>query len=54
MLEISQIVDDASPLLVDVKELMDSIGKDTASNHNVIHEIYNFTGQALWETTVGV
>lgn len=53
-LEIVRTVDGASPLSVDVKEFMYSIGKDTASNHDVIREIYNFTGRALWETTVGV
>jgi hypothetical protein len=46
-LEIVQTVDGASPLSVDVKEFIESIGKDTPSNHNVIHEIYNFTGRAL-------
>lgn len=38
----------------DVKGFLFTIGKDSASDHEVIRDIYYLVGRALWETTVAV
>ena len=51
---LARTANSAGPLSEDVKEFMASIGKNSASDHDVIREIFNFTGRALWETTLAV
>jgi hypothetical protein len=40
------------PLSEEVREFMVSIGKDTVGNHDVVREIYDYIGRALWENSV--
>ena len=48
------VADASARLSEDVRELMASIGRDRATDHDMIWEIYNYTGRALWEATVAV
>jgi hypothetical protein len=48
------IADASARLSEDVRELMASIGRDQTADHDMIWEIYNYTGRALWEATVAV
>ena len=42
----------SGPLSEEIREFMVSIGKDTDRNHDVIRDIYSYTGRALWENTL--
>jgi len=48
----ASIADASARLSQDVRELMASIGRDRATDHDMIWDIYNYTGCALWEATV--
>jgi hypothetical protein len=43
----ASIADASARLSEDVRELMASIGRDWATDHDMIWEIYNYTGHAV-------
>jgi hypothetical protein len=42
----------SGPLSEEVRDFMVSIGKDTVGNHDMVQEIYDYIGRALWESSI--